>query len=335
MKKIFICMIICVVGTSCSQKDVMPSILNDFPEIIHLSDGIVLIDDYMFEPYGIQVSDSLLFAYSSSSGLDQVKITDLRTMRDISFLKKGRGPGEATHVNGIQVVNDSLFVNVEPRMIYLYSIEDIIAGQYQPNYVYHGISGEFVHNDFFLCEEKNLSDDKNSTMFQLNNISGTTEYFGDFIGSDIDYPEHDYTKQTAFQGKLYLAPSRSKAIFVYYYAIGYDIIDLETLEVSHHIWKAPQVDVKYVEQIGANFVFEKTDREVGFHEGAATYDCIYLLYITGDSSYVLEYDWSGSARKQYKITSKVDRFFIDNDGKCIYALCPINGKYSLICYNLE
>lgn len=88
MKKIFICMIICVVGTSCSQKDVMPSILNDFPEIIHLSDGIVLIDDYMFEPYGIQVSDSLLFAYSSSSGLDQVKITDLRTMRDISFLKK-------------------------------------------------------------------------------------------------------------------------------------------------------------------------------------------------------------------------------------------------------
>ena len=62
---------------------------------------------------------------------------------------------------------------------------------------------------------------------------------------------------------------------------------------------------------------------------------IYLLYITGDSSYVLEYDWSGSATKQYKITSKVDRFFIDNDGKCIYALCPINGKYSLICYNLE
>lgn len=334
MKLYFYCFV-SFVCCACAHKEIMPAILDSFPETVELSDGTVLIEDYLFEPYRIQVSDSLLFAYSSSCGEDQILVTVLPTLKDITFLKIGRGPGEATHVNGLQILGDSLFVSVDPKMIYSYSISNILDGKFQPNAAYHDINGFFVGTDLVFCEERNLKDKKNSTMYQLRDLQGETSFFGDFVESDTEFPEHDYTKQTAYQGKMYVSPDCSKAIFVYLYAIGYDIIDIPSLTVEHHVWKAPQVTVRYISELDANIVKGSPERETGFSEGCATENNIYLKYISDNQTYILKYDWKGKESTLYKVNLEITRFFVDEQEASIYALVPEDDRLSLIRYNLR
>lgn len=149
----------------------------------------------------------------------------------------------------------------------------------------------------------------------------TVVYWGTFPEEDkMEYPAFDESKQTAYQGNLFISPDCTKAAFVFYYAIGFDVLDLSGHTVRHFIWKYPQVKIQYVDMLSVNLVKGADGWKRGFCDASVTDEHIYLLYNDAGTSYVLVYDWDGEPVKAYSFEEEVIKIFVEPTGTKLYTL---------------
>ena len=136
----------------------------------------------------------------------------------------------------------------------------------------------------------------------------------------MEYPAFDESKQTAYQGHLVISPDCTKAVFVFYYAIGFDVLDLGAHTVRHFFWKHPQVNIQYIDMLSVNLVKGTDGWQRGFCDAGVTDKHIYLLYKNTDASFVLVYDWDGEPVKAYSFEEEVIKIFVEPTGTKLYTL---------------
>ncbi len=317
---------------SCSHgKDV--DIMASFP----VADKVecVLAAENVFDgvPYGFVVADSSVLAFSSSMGAAQLFSYNLKDGTRHYSLKFGRGPGESLHANSIQLRGDSVYVSVDPGMIYSYDRAELInRSNVMPRSSRRG-NGQIAADGSVISFSRNIDDESNSTMY-CTETKVDTSWWGVFPEDEISYPAGDESKQTAWQGKLVLSSDGDRGLFLFYYALGFDIIGIPSKTVSHHVWLTPQVSVKHIDVLGVNVVKPDEHYVRSFIDVAACRDGFYMLY-TPDRArkYVLYYDWEGVPVKAYEVEEESKLIYVEPDGGAVYLLSANeNGACDLLSF---
>lgn len=106
----------------------------------------------------------------------------------------------------------------------------------------------------FLYVGRNQDDGPNMHRFCIwQEETGKIETFGTYPADDriIDkLPADDFSRPTAYQGTAELSPDRSKAVVTYYYAVGFDILDLPGRRISNSVfYQYPQVESVTIPQL--------------------------------------------------------------------------------------
>lgn len=331
------CLLLGLVGAalvSCGHgKDV--DIMASFP----VADKVecVLAAENVFDgvPYGFVVADSSLLAFSSSMGAAQLFSYNLKDGTRHYSLKFGRGPGESLHANSIQLRGDSVYVSVDPGMIYSYDRAELInRSNVIPRSSRRG-NGLIAADGSVISFSRNIDDESNSTMY-CTETKVDTSWWGVFPEDEIAYPAGDESKQTAWQGKLVLSPDGDRGLFLFYYALGFDIIGIPSKTVSHHVWLTPQVSVKHIDMLGVNVVKPDEHYVRNFIDVAACRDGFYMLYTPdGARKYVLSYDWEGAPIKVYEVEEASRLIYVEPDGGAVYLLSANeNGTCDLLSFQL-
>ena len=329
------CLLLGLVGAalvSCGHgKDV--DIMASFP----VADKVecVLAAENVFDgvPYGFVVADSSLLAFSSSMGAAQLFSYNLKDGTRHYSLKFGRGPGESLHANSIQLRGDSVYVSVDPGMIYSYDRAELInRSNVIPRSSRRG-NGLIAADGSVISFSRNIDDESNSTMY-CTETKVDTSWWGVFPEDEIAYPAGDESKQTAWQGKLVLSPDGDRGLFLFYYALGFDIIGIPSKTVSHHVWLTPQVSVKHIDMLGVNVVKPDEHYVRNFIDVAACRDGFYMLYTPdGARKYVLSYDWEGAPIKVYEVEEASRLIYVEPDGGAVYLLSANeNGACDLLSF---
>ena len=317
---------------SCSHgKDV--DIMASFPVAGKVE--CVLMAENVLEglPYGFVVADSSLLAFSSSMGAAQLFSYNLKDGTRHYSLKFGRGPGESLHANSIQLRGDSVYVSVDPGMIYSYDRAELInRSNVIPRSSRRG-NGLIAADGSVISFSRNIDDESNSTMY-CTETKVDTSWWGVFPEDEIAYPAGDESKQTAWQGKLVLSPDGDRGLFLFYYALGFDIIGIPSKTVSHHVWLTPQVSVKHIDMLGVNVVKPDEHYVRNFIDVAACRDGFYMLYTPdGARKYVLSYDWEGAPIKVYEVEEASRLIYVEPDGGAVYLLSANeNGACDLLSF---
>ena len=286
-------------------------------------------------PYGFVVADSSLLAFSSSMGAAQLFSYNLKDGTRHYSLKFGRGPGESLHANSIQLRGDSVYVSVDPGMIYSYDRAELInRSNVIPRSSRRG-NGLIAADGSVISFSRNIDDESNSTMY-CTETKVDTSWWGVFPEDEIAYPAGDESKQTAWQGKLVLSPDGDRGLFLFYYALGFDIIGIPSKTVSHHVWLTPQVSVKHIDMLGVNVVKPDEHYVRNFIDVAACRDGFYMLYTPdGARKYVLSYDWEGAPIKVYEVEEASRLIYVEPDGGAVYLLSANeNGTCDLLSFQL-
>ena len=318
VKHVWLCCTISFISFACEGEKV--DLLKSFDDAKKLSPDMTVEDIIDCEPFGFAVRDSIAFFYSSMMGEDQLLAVNMNDNKRYTALKIGRGPGEAIHVNSIALSGDTLNVEAEPEKTLQYRIDCISETSLKPfNVIEHpgvlsrGEMTAFLHN---------YDDPENSTMYaSIPRCDSTTVFWGEFPeGDKMVYPAYDESKQTAYQGHLLISPDCTKAAFVFYYAIGFDVLDLGEQTVRHFIWKLPQVKIQYIDMLSVNLVKGTDGWQRGFCDASVTDEHIYLLYKNTDASFVLVYDWNGEPVKAYSFVEDVIKIFVEPAETKLYTL---------------
>lgn len=333
MKKGVFFSCVLAVLSSCGHPEAgLQAVLDSFGETVELSGPEVVDGDFFPKSYGLVNSGSNVFSYSSSGGSEQIGVLDLNTGRRQSFLKKGHGPQESTHVNALQVSEDSLFAYVDPEKIYSYHVDS--DGTVSEVCSSSEDCGMRLCNGRSLSFRKNCSDSLNTTMYcSKDGPSAEALYFEKFPFRDDKIPFEDNSLQTAWQGKLVVSPDGKKSCFMFYYALGFDVIDSETLAVSHHLWTSPQVYMKRVDALKINLV-RKIDGAETFEDCCVTDNFIYISCRKSDVDYLLKFTWDGAPVTKYVLDSKLEVICVDRDER-LYAVREEPEADELVCYALK
>lgn len=317
-KHVWLCCIIPIISFACAREEV--DLLKSFEDAKKLSPDMTVEGIIDSEPFGFAVRDSIAFFYSSMMGEDQLLAVNMNDNKRYTALKIGRGPGEAIHVNSIALSGDTLNVEAEPEMTLQYRIDRIPETLLKPfNVIEHpGVLGRGEMTAFL----HNYDDPENSTMYaSIPRNDSTVVFWGKFPeGDKMEYPAFDESKQTAYQGHLVISPDCTKAVFVFYYAIGFDVLDLGEHTVRHFFWKHPQVNIQYIDMLSVNLVKGTDGWQRGFCDAGVTDKHIYLLYKNTDASFVLVYDWDGEPVKAYSFEEEVIKIFVEPTGTKLYTL---------------
>ena len=313
-----LCCVVLFLALSCTEGEV--DLLKPFGDVGRLSPDKTVDGIIDCEPFGFAVRDSLAFFYSSMMGENQLLAVNMNDNKRYTALKIGRGPGEAIHVNSIALSGDTLNVEAEPEMTLQYRIDRIHETSLKPfDVIEHpGVLGRGEMTAFL----HNYDDPENSTMYaSIPRNDSTVVFWGAFPeGDKIEYPAFDESKQTAYQGNLFISPDCTKAAFVFYYAIGFDILDLTEHTVRHFIWKYPQVNIQYIDMLSVNLVKGTDGWQRGFYDAGVTDEHIYLLYKDAGTSFVLVYDWNGKPVKAYSLVEDVLKIFVESTETRLYTL---------------
>lgn len=307
--------------------DIMASFLaSDKAECVLAAENV--FDDM---PYGFVVADSSVIAFSSSMGQEQLFSCNLKDGARHYSLKFGRGPGESLHANSIQLIGDSVYVAVDPGMIYSYGRDDLTSrSNVMPRSSRRG-NGMVAAGGSVISFSRNIDDESNSMMY-CTESKADTSWWGVFPKDEISYPSGDESKQTAWQGKMVLSPDGSHGLFLFYYALGFDIIEVSSKTVSHHVWLTPQVSVNHVDVLGVNVIKPDKSFVRNFIDATAAYDGFYALYTPdGTKKYVLSYNWDGVPVKAYEVGRKSRLIYVEPDGRTVYLLsADENGSCDLL-----
>jgi len=334
MRRISKYLIILLLLASCNKPKI--NILGDFSDCRELTKPLVI--DGIFEdmPYGFVVADSTIAAISSQMGENQLFCVNIPSGERTSTLKIGRGPGEAFHANSIQIQEDTISVAVDPEETFRYLLQECKSGNSAMPIISLKHSGIVAGNEI-IAQGHNHDDKGNSTLYSSVIIKDTViRYWGDFpYGDKMKYPLEDESKQTAYQGHLFASPDGSKAVVPLLYTVGFDVIDIRSHSVKHHIWITPQVTIRHIEELNVNLVRRAPAYETGFDDASATNQAIYLLYKKGNLSYVLKYDWKGKPETEYKIGPvDLEKIYVAPDGSKLYALANDEKKCNLYIFDI-
>lgn len=165
----FVKLFFAVVSTflvSCSGKDSLTELLETCSDSKAL-EAETVTESFPPSSYGITFSDSLLFSWSSSRGEDQLYMLNLKDMSSASYLKKGRGPFESTHVNALQIVGDTLYAEVETRKEEIFSYYIDKASSTLTKGTQQNKTGKLIKGERFLSFNRNIRDSLNSTMYEI------------------------------------------------------------------------------------------------------------------------------------------------------------------------
>lgn len=328
-------------------------VLTKFPEIVDLTNAEIIISE-LLNPKGILVIDSLIVVGEYQND-PMISIHDLSGKPIATFLRKGRGPGETSNLLDISTYDDrTIQASVDSELIFEYKVEDILNGVFLPSINYNLPSPAFtpsikcgVYDFFYAGKMLDLQNDPDMRFCIYHANSGKVDAFGEYPQEDRaiqGFPTDDYSKLLAYQGDPCIKPDHTKAVFSYYYAVGFDIIDLETPKIEKSVfYQYPQVELTYATQVKANFIKRNESSYRGFLDLWCSNDFIYFLYSAkkisspdyNQGNYILKYDWTGDAKCLYRLDKEVTCFVLDKNEKHIYAGLTDDSGGNIICYNVD
>lgn len=358
MKKIKILAVILLSGLfSCEKHNSVSTIdvLKQFSKTIELSQPEVLISD-LLDPAGIIKLDSLL-VISEPMNDPMLTMYSISGKHIANFLRKGRGPGETSNLLFATSYTDSTFqVTVDPESVFLYKMKDVLSGKTLPYCEFNLPIGKYAFStilkynddDYLYIGKDSEKHDNNDNRFCVYHAdSKTIDSFGVYPEKDesiVEFPTEDYSKLNAYQGRPVLKPDHSKSVISYYYAVGFDIIDLKTLHIEKSLfYQYPQVEVSYIPELKINAIKRDLNSLRGFLDVWCNDDSIYFLYSgkffsNSDHSagkYILKYNWDGEPLCIYQLDQEISCFTLDKGETTIYAGLSEGMSACIICYSLK
>lgn len=326
--------------TSCKESN--NRIWNDFKSIVNLSEEICVSKECI-APQHIVLIDTLLF-YEEIEDWHLLRCLNLKTGELKGFLSRGNGPDEALNVINLASYskeNNLLQAFVSPEMIYLYKITDIANSSVKPFREIRMNEGQYAYSSAFLINQEEMfysgkKDENDTCRYCVYNFKKDCLYsYGNFPHEDLncqDFPKTDCSKQLAYQGHFVTSPDGKKLFFYFYYALGFEIIDIGNRKIElRKFYQYPDVSINHIPQLGINKLNHNPDSYRGFLDASATENHIYVLYsdkhFNEDYSsgiHILKYDWNGNPLKHYKLNAEVTSISIDE--KEDYLYCTTNEE---------
>lgn len=334
-------------GVSEELDIIMPTYLVNSEVIV---DGLLGVSD-------ICISDTLIvISLRNSHNMIQV----LNESGDLlgEGLKFGRGPGETTNILEISnISNGRVCATVADEKVYIYNISSLISGSILPESIIELQEENYAFSSIAVCDSslfyvgKDVTKyDENNTIYCIYNFSkDVNSYFGNTFKEDKQsrqYPVNDFTIQTVYQGEPLCRPDMKKVVIPFFYALAFDIVNLEEGNYDiecRKVFTTPGVKIEPIPSLGINTVKRDVTSYVGFLDVSCTQQYIYLLYSEKKFSnnrynqgrYILKYDWSGNLITKYALDKEVSDFCVDSDNEYILCISNNNEGASLLRYNIN
>lgn len=340
MKKSIWLLLLSMLSVSCREKSVnyYKDVLEEFAQQVALPSPVTVIDG-LVNPAGLSVSDSfILFRENTDSTTAVLYDTDGNHI--VGFLWKGRGPGETSNTLDVSFYDDNTIqASVDPERVFLYKVDALLAGNRMPYMIHSLAEGDYASATIIQCDDsllfyvgKEPGNPVNETRFCLRDMrDGTLDAFGEFPEDDViitEFPYDGYSRQTAWQGRPLLKPDHTKVVIPYYYAVGFDIVDIGSRKVEcSSFYQYPGVICDYLPQLGTTVVKKDEGKYRGFPAACCTDDAVYFLYSAkklgdlGNSSgkYVLKFNWAGEPECCYILDREVAGIAVDKNEKYLYV----------------
>lgn len=312
-------------------------IFGDFSETKYLTNFEIVSSSFLY-PQDIVIIDSLVIANERDSDPMIVRF-NMSTQSSDKFLRKGRGPGETTNLLSVRAYGDSLIqASVDPETLFIYDIYDIdkrlpieIISLKQGSYAFSTITKTGT-GDLIYCGKDPENKKSDNTRFCIYEPRTDSVYcFGEYPSEDNgikDIPAEDFSRPTAYQGNIIVKPDNSKAVAIYLYAVGFDIINIEERSVLlSKFYQYPQITTTWIPDLNINAVRRIPEAYRGFIDSFCSNEHIYFLYsgkTFNESNYssgrhILKYDWNGKPVCHYILEEDVDTFAMDKNEENIYA----------------
>lgn len=341
-----------LLGACRSSQPEHTEVLEAFTKQISLDNPATVVSG-LSDPQNMVLMDSLLFIRESKND-PMLWAYGLSGECHASFLRKGRGPGETSNLLRICPCNKDTFqASVDPESTFVYRIDSVLNGGKLPAEQYHLPTGSFALSPVITCGEGRLlyigrvTGDANETRFCMYDTATEKIYpFGSYPAGDkeiAEYPADDYSKLTAYQGDISLKPDGTKAVVIYFYAVGLDILDLQRPEIETSVfYRYPQVELNYIPAVKANVVKREIDGYRGFKDVWCSDDHIYVLYTAkrfaeayNTGCHILKYDWKGNPLCMYRLDREVSCIALDREETRLYAAYADETEARIICYEMK
>lgn len=356
MKRPLFYLILPLFCVSCNNAvHTVADVLDTFPCTVELNGRDTVIAQ-LLAPSDIIVTDSLLIVGEPQAN-PMVSLYDLSGRCLSRFLQKGRGPGETLNLMRVSLYSPSLIqVAVDPEAVYVYDIDRLLRGEPLPQREHHFPADVHAFPSIAMCSDsmflyvgKNQDDDSSTDMLRFcirQEENGIIETFGTYPVDDRTIeklPADDFSRPTAYQGTAVLSPDRSKAVVTYYYAVGFDILDLPGRRISESVfYQYPQVESVTIPQLKVQAVRRVPESFRGFLDCCCNNEHIYVLYSAKKFSepdynignYILKYDWTGTPLCIYTLDCPTSCFAIDSEETVIYAAVQDENGASVVSYDM-
>ncbi|MGV8139560.1 MAG: BF3164 family lipoprotein [Mangrovibacterium sp.] len=339
----FMCLLFLVLQ-SCSPKEPLRNRTISF-STFEKEDTILFRDIYEFKE-GVagmmRLVDSTLIIFNVSDGADHFLYNySLEKGRLFgSYLKKGRGPGEAIGIGGIGINGNSLWI----QDVSLKKIMTIDKNKAVDDRVFR------VFNEYKVKEYPGKADFKDSlhyfstgsedSDFRIQEfdltldrkINGYAKY--DNIPDDISFDSF----KSAHQTFIFSKPAGDKVVLPYRFMDALGIFDIQTGQgLIVHGPEGYEVKFKPLEK----GMVRTDETRFAFVNGAVTNRYIYVSYSgmpcnTDQSSHgrsIYVYDWNGNPQRKLILNRLIEGFVVSDDDRVLYAY-DVNTGF-LIQANIE
>lgn len=339
-------------------KNVSPSgtdVLAQFSDRVSLDcrDTVVA---HLVNPMGVVFAADSLLVVSEPQGSPMILIYDLSGRLVQGFLRRGRGPGETSNLLRTSLCSPaSIQASVDPETVYIYDIDRLLEGDIQPREEFALPSGAYAFPSISVLDSTHLlyvgkdpsGEPAEEHRFCIyNTVTGITETFGSYPEEDRlikEFPADDFSKPTAYQGTPVFSPDHSKAVVIYYYAVGFDILDMDGRRIDRSVfYQYPQAEAEWLPEIETHVVRRNPDSQRGFLDCWCNDEHIYLLYSGktfsqpdyGEGKYILRYGWDGSPQRLYELEHEASCFTVSADESSIYSVVQDREEAYVVRYDI-
>ena len=340
-------------AAACTQRSDRELVLDDFSEAVRIAPS----DSVDLEQFGIYGAYKAIpydgwYAVHKFGGSNALDIISIQNKEKIECLRIGRGPGEVSHIGGIQEYAGDIYAfDVNLKTLYSIDIaESIAAGEQKFAESLNLRKNDKPHD--FLNEPYSLFKFKDGLIatgiFQNGIWFGSIDENGNIISGIplVDFEstkELSATERSAFQLSSYISvcPDGSRGVCAMLYCGAFSIFDISgniLHEKMRKIYYEPKVISMSGEMISPAHDGEETK---GFFSAESTEDLIYLLYsgrtwneysdAYSECSHLLVYDWDGNPVRRYELEKTINSIYL-HEGR-IYGT-SMHPEARIYVYNL-